>query len=303
MPREFAAVDPADLERLAARLGQPDSGEAPVGPDAATTAAEVAKLRGQVRDLRMQLAEALGRPAERVEVPVFAEGDIRAMEIAVTLMKDATAKVADAVMLARAAEMPQPAAPEHGRIPAPETAWPRTEPGPGGWPIPAPGEPDAADTTVALSKAQRAVLTVLAQFPDGRTKRQVAMLAGYSAKGGGFNNSLSSLRSSGLIERGEPIRITPEGLSALGEWEPLPEGAALVEYWLGQLSKAEAAALRALLDAWPAALTKAEVAERAGYAADGGGFNNALSRLRTLQLIDGYGQLRADETLAEGIPR
>lgn len=31
----------------------------------------------------------------------------------------------------------------------------------------------------------------------------------------------------------------------------------------------------------------------------GGGFNNALSRLRTLQLIDGRGELRADETLAQ----
>ena len=102
-----------------------------------------------------------------------------------------------------------------------------------------------------------------------------------------------------MIERGDPIRVTDEGLAALGDWEPLPEGPALAEYWLAQLSRAEGLALRALLDAWPAALTKAEVAERAGYAADGGGFNNALSRLRTLQLIDGRGEMRADETLAE----
>jgi hypothetical protein len=67
---------------------------------------------------------------------------------------------------------------------------------------------------------------------------------------------------------------------------------------MGQLSKAESAALRALLDAYPAALTKAEVAAQAGYEANGGGFNNALSRLRTLQLIDGRGEMRADETLA-----
>ena len=106
------------------------------------------------------------------------------------------------------------------------------------------------------------MLTVLAQFPEGRTKRQLAMLAGYSAKGGGFNNSLSSLRTAGLIERGDPIRVTDEGLAALGEWEPLPEGPALIDHWMSQLSKAESAALRALLDAYPASLTKAEVAER-----------------------------------------
>jgi uncharacterized protein len=143
---------------------------------------------------------------------------------------------------------------------------------------------------------------VLAQFPVGRTKRQLAMLAGYSAKGGGFNNALSSLRVNGLIGRGEPAVITAAGMTALGDgWEPLPEGAALVEYWLGQLSRAEGLALRALLDAYPQPLTKAEVAERAGYAADGGGFNNALSRLRTLQLIDGRAELRPDETLAAAL--
>ena len=58
------------------------------------------------------------------------------------------------------------------------------------------------------------------------------------------------------------------------------------------------AANRALLKAWPDALAKGELAARTGYAPNGGGFANALGRLRTLQLIDGRGELRADETLA-----
>lgn len=33
------------------------------------------------------------------------------------------------------------------------------------------------------------------------------------------------------------------------------------------------------------------------YAADGGGFNNALSKLRTLELISGRGELRASDDL------
>lgn len=32
-----------------------------------------------------------------------------------------------------------------------------------------------------------------------------------------------------------------------------------------------------------------------------GGFNNALSRLRTLELLGGRGQLRLSETLREGM--
>ncbi len=36
-------------------------------------------------------------------------------------------------------------------------------------------------------------------------------------------------------------------------------------------------------------LTKEEVAAKAGYEANGGGFNNTLGRLRTLELVRGRG--------------
>jgi hypothetical protein len=45
------------------------------------------------------------------------------------------------------------------------------------------------------------------------------------------------------------------------------------------------------------ALSKERLAEQAGYEASGGGFNNALSRLRTLELIEGRGDLRLAEEL------
>jgi uncharacterized protein len=276
--------DPAALRKRIGELERKLRAAAPPADDG--------RLAAENRDLRAQLAAALARPADRVEVPVLGHGDLAALEQSITGLRDIAGSME--IALSRATRPAPVAAKVAAPVPAarPSRDVPETY-------IPAASV--AGDAPGPLSKAQRAVLTVLAQFPDGRTKRQLAMLAGYSAKGGGFNNSLSSLRTSGLIERGEPIRITPEGLHALGEWEPLPEGPALVEYWLGQLSKAEASALRALLDAAPGTLSKTEVAERAGYAPDGGGFNNALSRLRTLQLIDGYGQLRADETLAAAL--
>jgi uncharacterized protein len=34
-----------------------------------------------------------------------------------------------------------------------------------------------------------------------------------------------------------------------------------------------------------------------GYEANGGGFNNALGRLRTLELIEGRGELRVNQNL------
>ncbi len=149
-----------------------------------------------------------------------------------------------------------------------------------------------------MAGGERRILTVLAQYPGGRSKRQVAIFAGYAINGGGFNNYLSALRSKGWMEgRGDDLRITDAGLAALGSYDPLPTGRDLLDHWLRQLDKAPRLILETLAGAYPAALTKDEVAARAGYQPNGGGFNNALSRLRTLELIDGRGELRASEVL------
>jgi hypothetical protein len=148
--------------------------------------------------------------------------------------------------------------------------------------------------------AERKVLTALAHYPDGRTKIQTALLCGYAHSGGGFNNALSALRSKGWIDgSGDQLRTTDAGALAIGPVEALPTGRELQQYWLGQLGKAERLILETLIEAWPNPLTKEEVAFRAGYGANGGGFNNALSRLRTFELISGRGDLRASEVLFE----
>lgn len=149
-----------------------------------------------------------------------------------------------------------------------------------------------------LPRAKQRILTALAQYPGGRAKNQVAVLAGYAVDGGGFNNALSSLRSAGFITgSGAHLQITAEGKAALGPYEPLPTGRELLQYWLAQLAKAERAALTALVGVYPTSIPKADLALQAGYDADGGGFNNALSRLRTLELIEGRGEIRASPNL------
>ena len=121
-----------------------------------------------------------------------------------------------------------------------------------------------------------------------RTHSQIAQLTGYSGKGGAFANALGRLRSTGRIVGGrDHISITEQGIADLGDFEPLPSGQALVDHWLTRLAKAERAILSTLLEAWPSALSNDEIAERTGYAAAGGGFANALGRLRTLELIRG----------------
>lgn len=125
------------------------------------------------------------------------------------------------------------------------------------------------------------------------------MLTGYAVKGGGFNNALSALRTTAhLTGDNARLTITDAGFAALGDaYEPLPTGETLLKHWLGQLPKAERALLNALARAYPDPLNKTALAEQTGYQSTGGGFNNALSHLRTLELISGRNVLRASENL------
>jgi hypothetical protein len=151
---------------------------------------------------------------------------------------------------------------------------------------------------IKLAAGERRILTALAQYMEGRSKVQVAVLTGYAAAGGGFNNYLGALRSRRLIEGdGDRLTIAEAGIRALGCWEPLPAGSGLVDYWRARLGKAERLILETLTQVYPDALTKEEVAARAGYEPNGGGFNNALGRLRTLELVQGRGQLQASDNL------
>jgi hypothetical protein len=132
--------------------------------------------------------------------------------------------------------------------------------------------------------------------------RQVAILAGYAMNGGGFRNAVGKLRSLGYVESPSPafLKINAAGAAALGEVEPLPTGPALVQHWLGQLDrKAEREILSVLVGAYPDALTADQIASRTEtqYEPNGGGFRNALGKLRTLELVTGRGELRASEEL------
>jgi uncharacterized protein len=261
-------------------------------------------LRARVRDLERQLSE---RPTEtkvetvteRVEVPVLAPSEIDRLEALVgniealggrlhdlagemrMEMRRAGGSPIDSRPVPRPTPQPRPVAISPARTPAPRVA--------------------VSDDGRPLAKAERAILSVLAQFPS-RTKKQVALLTGYAMGGGGFNNALGSLRSRGYIEGREDISATDAGQAAVeGQWEPLPTGPALLDHWLGQLSKAERMILSALADAYPDGLTKEDLGARTGYEPSGGGFNNALGRLRTLELVERGPTPRLSEELGEAV--
>lgn len=151
-------------------------------------------------------------------------------------------------------------------------------------------------------KATKAIMTVLFQFDGSREKKQLAVLAGYSSKGGGFNNALGKLRSAGLIEGSGIITTTGLADSLDFEFDPLPRGEELFDYWTSKLGKAEREILTALYAADGATMSKQEIAEgtETGYNPTGGGFNNALGALRTRDLIEGRGDsIKASDMLYE----
>jgi len=264
---EAEANDPKQLKAKVAELTKQLAGKSPASADPETI--RQAEARGEARGRAAKFDE-----EQRVW---FAEGEKAALKKARCALG---AIQADEPTLAALPSRPL-AAPQLAR-PAPQV---RTAP------------KMSAGAGVAMPKAERLVLTALAQYPSGRTKVQIAILTGYVSSGGGFNNALSALRSKGWIEGHGTLSITDAGIEALGTYEPLPSGRALLDHWLSQLSKAERGALEVLANAYPNALSKEEVAAAAGYEAKGGGFNNALSRLRTLELISGRGELKASDDL------
>lgn len=148
--------------------------------------------------------------------------------------------------------------------------------------------------------AERRVLAALATKSGPATKRYLAMRSGYAINGGGFGGALSKLRKLGLITRGDPCELTDEGRAACAEVDPLPTGQALIDFWMSQMKRAaEREVLRVVIEAYPGSITKEEAAARAGYEVAGGGFGGALSKLRTLELISGRGELRASDELFE----
>lgn len=149
----------------------------------------------------------------------------------------------------------------------------------------------------SLSKAERLLLSALAQYhPAGLSRSRLSILSGYSSNSSSFDNALSALRTKGYINRGLPIAITEDGVRAVGDFEPLPTGQDLRAFWLAKLGKAERTLLDCLIRRYPAAVSRSELSDRSGYSETSSSFDNALSKLRTLELIT-RGELRASEDL------
>ena len=251
-------------------------------------------LRARVKELEKALAAVEPVIEERVvEVPVVPPVVVAHARRLREQLGVISAAVDDILAIAHEdADLSLPSRPAAVARPEPRRAAPT--------PVPRRTTPAATGEGTALPGPQRKLLTVLATYGP-RTKRQLALTAGYSMGGGGFNNPLGALRSAGFVTRGEPIEITAEGLAALGAFEPLPSGRDLLDHWLRELPGPAAKILTVLAEAWPTSLSKDDLAEAAGYSPVGGGFNNPLGRLRTLGLVTRGADISLTDDFGEAI--
>lgn len=274
MPTERAAIDLAALGEQITAMAEKSKADDP------------AQLRRTIADLERKLAAA-PTSVEQVEVPVpepiLLDDDLEQLDELSRRLAATAANIAEAIAPLIKAGNTKVAAPrvivtrtydnvERSRV------------------VDGPTDPN-------LSGPERRILSALAPFGT-RSHKQLALLAGYKPTSSGFKNPLAHLRATGYAAGGgDAITITAEGYSALGDYEPLPTGPALVDHWLQKLSGPEARILGALVDVYPSRLTAQELAERTGYSHTSSGFKNPLAKLRShgLALGGGSGIIAADE--------
>ncbi len=288
-PKQMAQVDLDTLrEHIAATV------EKAKADNPAELRRRLAALQAELDAARRTAASpAPAPPPQVVEVPVLT--DVALAELT-ELSEQATAWASQAV---EAAQTLATRVREAAMAARPQTVTSAPRPAPARA-VTRPAAPSSAPAgTGGLSKAERAILSVLAQHGT-RSTTQVALLTAYSHKSGGYRNALSKLRTAGYIEGRGDITATPAGLTALGGFEPLPTGAELRRWWGEKhLGKAERAILDVLARAYPYPVATPEIADETGYSASSGGFRNAMSRLRTLELASGHGELVMADSLAE----
>jgi hypothetical protein len=126
---------------------------------------------------------------------------------------------------------------------------------------------------------------------------QVAFIAGYSRKSGTWSTYLSRLRSAGMIEGRGDLVLTAEGAAIAAEPAAPPTREALHAAVLGKIDAPLQRILTPLLEAYPAGLSHPRAAGIAGYSHESGTWSTYLSRLRSLDLIAGRGELKAEPWL------
>lgn len=269
--------------------------------EAAQEAKTLADAKARIAQLEREVRAKPAAPApkvERVEVAVLRDAQLTRLEAlvertaaAATTFSAAARDLGQVVAAVRSARVPAAVPSKVAVRPPAPTAAPRPS---------ADGEPITGPEQRILDAIAWLEATNQQQAQD---QAAVAFLAGYTTGGGAFNNPRGRLRARGLIDyQGGGLALTDAGRAAAAHTAAELTPKEMQQRVLERLPGPEAKLLRALLDAYPEALSNEELARRSGYELGGGAFNNPRGRLRSLGLVDypQKGQVRARDVLFPG---
>ena len=262
------------------------------------------ELRKEIAELKRQLSMKLPPVAavrERVEVPVFTpealaemqemRSELEAIRVGFELLTRHVELVKSSAALTQSVQISTPA--PTGR---------RLLSGAGGVQRPTPAS-NSGQGAAKLGRGEKQMLRALTKnHPEATVDRKAALMSGYSLRSSTFRNILSSLRSQGFITGSrDGLQLTAAGLEALGAYDPLPTGTELHDYWLKWVGfdSVPGRVLRVLIEQYPTQFLRDGLAHAASTSPDSSTYRNALSTLRSLELIEGKGELRASKELFE----
>jgi hypothetical protein len=144
------------------------------------------------------------------------------------------------------------------------------------------------------------VLSALRTLGGEADKIELAVASCYKHTAGHYQNILGALASEKLIARdGRKIMITEAGRGkAFMTHGEIQLGEALLAEWGAKLGRPARLALEVLAKS-EGALSKKEIAERTGYIASAGHFQNGIGQLRANGLVEGKKELRLARVLAQ----
>lgn len=282
--RRDRALKPLDLGALKDRLAALE--EETKASDPKALKAEVARL---TRELTKAQSAALKAPP--APAPIVANGE------AIDAARQEGERVGIAMGIARAQAALNALRIDGAPTPTPTKAQPA--------PVAPKEVPAPVIASAGVTGPGQRILDALAWWASfgiaAPTNEQVAFVASYSATSTGYTNPRSALRTAGLIDYPAPgvLRLTEAGEEKANAPDAKPTVEEMHRRIVGRLNGPQQRILAPVMEAYPAALTNAEVADRAGYSATSTGYTNPRSSLRTLNLIEypSSGQVRAADWL------
>lgn len=279
------ADDPRELRKRIAHL-EKVAGEATAAaiaddPKVAELERELERRNLIIEELDAKLADALGLETHRTLLCELLDGLHDLHEQTTARMAAARAERPQAEQRghrrAATSSVTPPAAPPPRRPPADTALASRSAP------------PAAAGN---VSGPQQRILDALAWFASVRItaprRSPLAAVAGVSPKSSGFEKNVSTLRTLGLIDYpdGGRVCLTAAGEQAANHPTSTPTNDELWQSIYRMVSGPQATLLAVLIEHYPAALEREQLAELAGVSAASSGFEKNISTLRSFELVD-----------------